>query len=112
MPSCEWVVWYDDGTSFCSLEGVPEAAPAWGVMCIAQASRDHGRVIWHGGDYYWRDREEWVRGDLAGLLDYVTRIGLAKVGRSVPTAHFRKCYQQAVDDPRLPPKTSLDALEA
>lgn len=93
---------------------MPQDAPRWGVICVAQASRDHGRVIWHGGDYYWWEHGEWLRSDLVGLIDYLTRPGTEKIvviGRTVPPAHFHRIFQMAVNDPRLPPKTSREHLE-
>jgi hypothetical protein len=85
-------------------------------MCIAAYSTDHGRVIWHGGDYYWwsAEHDEWLHGDFAGLLDYLEHPGRMKIvlrGRSVPPRVFHKVYEQANQDPRLPPRSSYDALE-
>ena len=108
-----WVVWYDDGSTFCNVDGEPHQAPRWGVLCIAAYSRDHGRVVWHAKDYYvWQG--EWLSADFTGLIDYLTRPGKDKtvlIGRHVPPAHFWRIYQMAVDDPRMPPKSSFDPLE-
>lgn len=109
-----WVIWYADGSSFTSLDGGPDNAPRWGVLCIAAYSGDHGRVIWHGGDYYAFEEGEWGPRDLVGLIDYLTRPGAAKivlVGRHVPPDQFWKIYHRADADPRLPPRSSHSPLE-
>lgn len=109
-----WVVWYDDGTSFASTDGPPEDAPRWGVICIAAYSGEHGRMIWHGTDFYgWVG--EWISFDSAGLLDYLgNRPGRDKIvlmGRHVPPDVFHRVYALADKDPRLPPRTSRDHVE-
>jgi len=112
--SFSWIIWYDDGSSFTNLDGKIHEAPRWGVMCIAQYSKDHGRVIVHGYDYYFWEKDEWLSGDLVGLIDYLTRDGIEKVvliGRSVPPAEFWKIYELANQDPRLPPRSSYSPFE-
>jgi hypothetical protein len=110
----QWVIWYADGSSFSNLDGEPHEAPRWGALCIAAYSGEHGRMIWHGTDYYgWIG--EWVSFDAAGLLDYLgnhpgpTKIVL--IGRHVPPDVFHKVYSLAERDPRLPPRSSRDAME-
>jgi hypothetical protein len=113
-PKVEWVIWYDDGSSFTNTEGRPHEAPRWGVLCVAGYSADHGRVIWHGGDYYFFEAGEWCRCDLVGLIDYLTRPGAEKIvliGRAVPPAQFWAIYERANGDLRLPPRSSYSPLE-
>jgi hypothetical protein len=110
----KWVVWYSDGSSFTDQDGAPHEAPRWGVLCVSAYSGDHGRMIWHGTDYYgWVG--EWVSFDSAGLLDYLgNHPGSEKVvliGRHVPPDMFHRVYELANTDPRLPPRTSRDAME-
>lgn len=109
-----WVVWYDDGRSFTSLDGAPHDTPRWGVICIAAECGNHGRVIWHGTDYYcWADG--WLSCDATGLIDYLAnRPGPYKtvlMGRHVPPDVFHMVYEMADRDPRLPPRSSRDHLE-
>lgn len=110
-----WIVWYDDGSSFSSLEGSPQDAPRIGVICICERSQEHGRIIWVGHDYYWwHDDGVWVGGDASGLNDYLDQPGAYKVrlkGRSVPATRHHRIYKLACEDTRLPPKTSNDWLE-
>ena len=112
--SPRWIVWYDGGTSFSNLDGAPHEAPRWGVLAIAAYSGAHGRMIWHGTDFYcWVG--EWISCDSAGLLDYLgNRPGAEKIvmmGRHVPPDEFHRVYRLADTDPRLPPRSSRDALE-
>lgn len=111
-----WIVFYDDGRSFSSDDGSPERADPWGVICVVSRSREHGRTLWVGKDYFWWDEDaEWVCGDFAGLLDYLTRRPYAPkivlVGRGRAATRFHDICKRALADPRLPEKTSLDWLE-
>lgn len=115
MDAVEWVVWYDGGASFSNIDGPPENAPRWGVLCVAAYSGFHGRMIWHGTDYYAWKANEWISFDTTGLFDYLAnhpgREKIVLMGRHVRPDEFHRVYQMAADDPRLPPKTSMDALE-
>ncbi len=114
LPS--WIVWYDDGKSIASDEAEPHEVPRWGVICVTSSSREHGRVLWCGKDYFWWDEDqEWVNGDFTGLIDYLTRPGREKIvliGRGRVATRFHAICKQALEDPRLPAKTSTDWLEA
>lgn len=112
-----WVAWYGTGESFTSAEKAPHELPRLNVQCIAVESRDHGRIILHGKDFYTYDFDEleWLtRDDLFGLFDYLTLPGERKVvlfGRSIRPARFREIYQMANADPRLPPRSSYSPDE-
>ena len=109
----DWIIWYDDGGSFTNLQGSFYEAPRWGVICIVAYSRDHGRVIWHGTDYYVYDIA-WISCDFVGLIDYLTRPGKEKtvlIGRHVQPAIFDKVFKMASQDPRMPPKSSDHHIE-
>jgi len=110
----EWIVWYADGTSFTSEDGEPHEAPRWGAVVVGQLSKDHGRILWSNKDYFFWEDGEWLEADYLGLIDYLTRPGKEKVvliGRLVKMKQFHELYNSAVNDPRLPPKTSYDWLE-
>lgn len=117
----DWIIWYSDGSSFSSEQGAPEDAPRWGVICIAAYSGDHGRMIWHGTDYYGWVCEpgcllgDWISFDATGLLDYLAnrpgREKIVLIGRHVPPDVFHRVYRMADTDPRLPPRSSRDATE-
>lgn len=118
----EWIVFYADGSSFTNLDGGPERAPRSDALCIAAYSKDHGRMIWHGTDYFiWETQwgegcgnGEWVSVDREGLSDYLDRPGATKIrirGRHVPPGVFWSLYERANSDPRLPPRSSYDPRE-
>ncbi len=111
-----WIVWYDDGKSIASDEAESHEIPRWGVICVTSSSREHGRVLWCGKDYFWWDEDqEWVNGDFTGLVDYLTRPGREKIvliGRGRAATRFHDVCKKALEDPRLPAKTSTDWLEA
>ena len=113
-----WIIWYADGTNYSNLDGPPELAPRSDVLCIAAYSPDHGRMIWHGTDYFiWEYQwppAEWVSVDREGLADYLDRSGSVKIrlrGRHVPPGIFWAIYNRANLDPRLPPRSSYDPRE-
>ena len=112
----QWTVWYDDHSSISNIEAEPHEVPRWGVICITVASAEHGRILWCGKDYFWWDEDgAWVNGDFTGLLDYLTRPGFNKIvliGRGRSAGRFHSICKLAMEDDRLPPKTSTDWLEA
>ena len=112
----KWIVWYADGSSKTSEEAAPHEIPRWGVICIAVPSPDHGRIIWCSKDYFWWVDTTWINGDFTGLLDYLTnRPGAEKVvliGRGLNADRYHAICKLAIEDPRLPVKTSTDWLEA
>ena len=112
----DWIVFYADGSSFSSEDGAPEDAPRRGVEIIAQREDDSGRVLWWGHDYFWwlDGHRQWVGGDRIGLVEHLADPGSYKVvliGKVVPYHAFREIYRQAVNDPRLPPKSTMMAQE-
>jgi hypothetical protein len=111
----QWIVWYADGSSITSEEAAPGDVPRWGVLCITVRSAEHGRILWVGKDYFWWDEDQvWVNGDFTGLLDYLTRPGTEKIvliGRGAAATRFHAVCKAALEDTRLPAKTSTDWLE-
>lgn len=87
-----WRILYDDGSVFSDTDGLPVAAPAWGVEAIWQAS-PHTPL--YNKDYYlWReDYDCWIEVDLVGLVDHLVtaapQITAVKVGRTVPTPTWK-----------------------
>jgi hypothetical protein len=111
----EWRVWYSDGATLSNLEVAPMELRRWGVLCIAERSAEHGRIIFVGHDYYWLDRGKWVGGDFCGLLDHITQPlseHVVLIGRAVPPDRFHRVHGLALADPDLPEKTSTDWCEA
>jgi hypothetical protein len=110
----DWIVYYDDGSSFTSDDGPPEAAPRDGVQVVSGRHAYIGKLIWHSSDYYcWQD-DEWVPRNIVGLHDYLRQPGSEKIvlqGRGVAYHRFVAVYNKAVDDTRLPFKVGRDLRE-
>lgn len=110
-----WIVFYDDGSSFSNLDGEPDQAPRWGIICISGYDQNGGRSIQHRTDYYCWNYEQWIAMDGTGLIDYLANFpGKEKVvlmGRHVPNYVFDRVYHMADTDPRLPPRSSRHPLE-
>lgn len=73
-----WVIWYDDGTSWSDEDGPPEGAPRRGVEAIAMTDPDTGRSIDWGRDWYWLSDAGWLSGDCYGVLDFLMLKGLIR----------------------------------
>jgi hypothetical protein len=106
----DWVVFYDDGSTFSSDDGGPEDAPKDGVLVVVVSDIATGRTMWHSADYYcWHKEGEWVPHNQRGLDRYLSlddEPGIYLAGYSVPNATWQKIYRQALDDDRMPPKTA------
>lgn len=82
----DWRIYYTDGSTFSSDDGVPEEAPGWGVVVIPQ---------YHDG---------WWGHDLAGLLDCLARPGpnIVMHGRTVSKEDWQRFLSLANHDPEFP----------
>jgi hypothetical protein len=74
----EWVIWYDDGSSYSSLDGPKDHVPRRGVEAVAMLDPDTGRAIDWGRDWYWWDGENWLSGDQFGVLDFLNQQGVIR----------------------------------
>lgn len=102
-----WVIFYDDGSSFSSDDGGPGDAPRDGVQVVSIANDRVGRVHWHQRDYYcWHDNE-WISRDIHGVMDYLRQPGIEKIvlqGRAIAYRRFVAVLELARYDTRLPMK--------
>jgi hypothetical protein len=107
----EWIVWYEDGTSFSHNDGAPHEAPRRGVLVVANADKEVGRVLHHRADFYiWHSDHQWLPADKWGLMDYLLEPGAEKIvlwGRITTRAVMHPVYVDAFNDTRLPVKTGL-----
>ena len=90
-------IYYSDGSTF---EGLPEDAPADGVIIIATYEETIGRCLLHGWDWYlYRRSEGWYGADLHGVIDHFKNFPLdfyaLKQGRTVSTKKFREILKRA-----------------
>jgi hypothetical protein len=115
----EWIIFYEDGSTFSSDDGGPANAPDQGVLIIAFANVNTGRTLLHSADYYaWHrvdeTRGEWVPHSQRGLDYYWAKDdepGIYVSGYAVPNARFQEIIQKALDDPRLEYKTAWSPHE-
>jgi hypothetical protein len=108
----DWIVWYDDETSFSSDDGQPWDAPRDGVVCITASKPSCGRFLIAWRSYYcWHfDEQQWVPHDRDGERQYLRKPGKEKVvleGYELSKDFYQdiKHHAEYVDD-RLPPKTA------
>ncbi len=103
----QWRIYYSDGSTFDSSQGIPDDAPAFGVAVIVQLA-DNGRLrdSVHSGDYYvYTESGFWVGADLSGLLDRLAnRIPFSGflVGRWDPQDEYFAILRKAEKDPDFP----------
>ena len=63
----KWKIWYDDGTTYSSDDGLPEDAPVDGVQAILQWLPYDNYDIIPPNDYFWWLEDRWVSGSVSGL---------------------------------------------
>jgi hypothetical protein len=102
-----WVIYYSD-SEFSSEDGGPESAPARDVQVIVQSDEESGWVTQTGTDYYAWIGDRWQGRDVFGLWDYLTGYGWKRVlfGRMITNEEYDAVMTVALNDPRLPKKTS------
>ena len=74
MARPDWIIFYDDDTTFSSDDGSPGEAPAVGVLVLIQENANGNWVLYEKRDYYcwnWRAKNEWVATDGKGMHDYL-----------------------------------------
>lgn len=90
-----WRIYYDDGSTFSSEDGLPEEAPLDGIQGIAQ-EKDNGVKEFHEGFeyYYWMD-DCWAHGRINSLERWLRKVLPAlKYGRFTSN----KIHKKAMED--------------
>lgn len=108
----EWRIYYGDGTTY---DGLLDTAPATNVQVIvardaAPSSRNVGRLILSGWDYYlYRDGWYGVNGEV-DLVDHVLHERPQRVlkGRQITTGEYDGIRRLANADPDFPVKSARD----
>ena len=103
-----WRIYYDDGSTFDSLDGGPEDAPSAGVQCIVEPDADAGRVVLNSFDWYYFHPESgcWWGSDLYGLLDkLLNRIEVVGVCSGRNCSNYNEILHRATNDPDFPRKS-------
>ena len=71
----DWVVIYDDLTTFKSTQGSFADAPAWGMQAVVYRNIETGWSVCTGGDYFVRlDDGTFLALDKDGLVDYAANV--------------------------------------
>lgn len=108
----DWVIYYDDGSSFSSCDGEPHEAPTEGFVCALGYDQDGERYIQNGWDFYHYDKETqtWWGCDRYGLHDRLRRnlIYAYKEGRTVSKLRFAEIMKTANDNPDFPLKRPIE----
>ncbi len=109
--AADWIIFYDDGHSFSSLDGQAWEAPRSYVLCIAVADPSCGAYVLAETNYYaWHyEDSKWVGHDLSGLIQYLHKPGDRKLvlcGYYVSRTRYLAVRKDVHKDPRLPPKTA------
>ena len=104
-----WRIYYGDGTTFSSEDGLPFDAPTSNVQAILQ-SDINGPKGWilirtelTGEGYYcWRDDGYgWDNHDQSGFFDYLFNYRGPKMvifGRTIPTEEYRAIVSRAITE--------------
>ena len=108
-----WRIYYADGSTFSDADGPAEQAPGLGVVVIAQAEPEVGRMMMARWDHYCLHGNEWWGHDLVGLIDCLALPGYNRVlhGRTIPTPDYVRLYQRALEDPDFAPKAGRSPVE-
>lgn len=107
----EWIVFYDDDSTFSSEDGPPGKAPRDGVQCIAVSDISCGHYVlaeqnwycWHFEDDCWNPHDE------SGMHQYLRKPGILKVvlhGFWIKRERYAAMRSKAAKDPRLPKVTA------
>ena len=108
----QFKIYYADGTTF---TGSPFNAPALNVILILERSKDNGRRVVSGGDYFvWGTKaERWWSVDRPGMFQYLCDLGPRRVllGRMVDNDIWNGTWRTAMSDPDFPPKGGTERGE-
>lgn len=110
----DWIIFYGDGKTFSSDDGLPESAPRENVQVIAVSDIMCGRRLLFWQDYYCWYKGEWIPHDSEGLRQYLDTPGKDKIrlcGYWLKREDFIVLMNQALLDPRLPERTAKHPSE-
>lgn len=105
----QWVIFYEDGSSFSDLDGPPELAPRQYVQCVAVADRGCGNYVLGEMNFYCWHENQWIPHDTGGLLQYLAAPGKEKIvlqGYWIGRERYFEMRRAARYDPRLPAPTA------
>ena len=107
----EWRIFYDDGSTFDSLDGEPHEAPTEGFICAVGYNQMGGRYIMSSWDFYCFDKEsnQWWGMNFPGLLDRLRRgvVYAYKEGRTITNSRFKEIMREAEAQPDFPKRIEM-----
>jgi len=102
----DWRIYYDDGSTFDSSQGLPHDAPPEGFIAAIGYDETGKRYIMQTYDFYGYDEasSQWWGHNLPGLLDRLRRnvVYAYKEGRTVTKSEFGAIMGRANSDPDFP----------
>lgn len=105
MAEFRWRLYYADGSEYSDTDGLAQASPGIGLVCIAQpcAQGEWYTVLTNGDHYLYReDRGYWTGHDLPGtlaeLVDDAHNISCVRAGKYVTKPVFHDCWAKARTD--------------
>ena len=110
----DWIIFYDDGSTFSDEDGMQRHAPREGVQVIAVRDEGAGRrLLWNQDTYCWEEGG-WVPHCDKSCERYLNTAPqpIRLRGYWVDGPKFWAIYKRAIEDDRLPPKTGLHPREA
>lgn len=81
----KWKIYYENGSTFSNEDGTFNEAPTFGVLSIAC------------------DDGQWISGDLLGLIQYLQKLGLVKIGIHADNEVYSKVLHGARHDTEFSP---------
>ncbi len=111
-----WKIFYNDGTTFSSDDGIPTASPSVGVVCIIQPNIMLGREIINRFPCYFWDGRLWKGSSFYQVFDALLNRQTVEAfieGFIPQRDDFRTIWEAAFDDPdpEIPEKTARDGWE-
>ena len=113
-----WRIYYDDGSTFCDLEGAWEEAPEQGLVCVVvrDPTGQWGRWVYSGwsagqavpgnNDYFVKHHDNDEPFSTADLTPFLAKPGndmrLVKFGRMTGQANWQAIMDRAAADPDFP----------
>ena len=67
-----WCIWYEDGSTFSSEDGLPQDAPKYGAILVTQTDDKFRKLLMNGDFFLYRaDWDCWMECDRNGFLDLI-----------------------------------------
>jgi hypothetical protein len=100
MANLQWRIYYADGTTFDSNQGLPQDAPSIGVIAIKHFIENEWRISAFRDYYIWEMGNEWWSADAPGFWQYMFKPGfkVVKFGTNIKDEPFENIMALARQD--------------